>query len=224
MRNSIGLGKRLLLLPFLSLLLGACTSYIPFTDRMAARYRLESRDRPLLQYFVSDEFILRRDTTDESAHITAGGTIRYFRGRRIEELRIPRRTPGAVVSMADGRLGVSFVPGDDRSAIFFAPDPSEGSGDTEYTSEPDRPSRFAVPPDEGAPRDSRRGPDRGSNRGSVPPGDRYVLQGDEAHSIRYDGKIWSVHYDNRPYLLIRGRDVEDKETRVRTLPGRTVGR
>lgn len=222
MRNPIGLsGKRLLLLPFLSLLLGACTSYIPFTDRMAERYRLEQRDRPLLQYFVSDEFTLRRDTTDESARITSGGTIRYFRGRRIEELRIPRRTPGAVVSMADGRLGVSFVPGDDRSAIFFAPDPSESYGDTEYPQEPDRPGRFAAPPTEDGPNRSSR---RGSDRGSVPAGDRYVLQGDEAHPIRYDGKLWTVHYEQRPYLLIRGRDVEDKETRVRTLPGRTVGR
>lgn len=221
MRNLIGSsGKRLLLLPFLSLLLGACTSYIPFTDRLADRYRLETRDRPLLQYFVSDEFLLRRDTTDESSRITSGGTIRYFRGRRIEELRIPRHTPGAVVSMADGRLGVSFVPGDDRSAISFAPDPSEGYGDSEYTTEPERPGRFAAPPQDGVSRDSR----RSSERGSVPPGDRYVLQGDEAHSIRYDGKQWTVHYDKRPYLLIRGRDVEDKETSARTLPGRKVGR
>jgi hypothetical protein len=194
---------RLLLLP---ILLASCTSYIPFTDRIADRYRLETKDRPLLQYFVSDEFLLRRDTTDESAHITAGGTIRYFRGRRVEELRIRKNTPGAVVSMLDGGLGISFVPGDDRSAVLFAPDP-EGAG--EEIPDGERPSRFAAPP-------------QGGRSGPVPTGDRYVLQGDATHPIRYDGKLWTVHYDRRPYLLIRGRDVEDQETRVRTLPGRTV--
>jgi hypothetical protein len=204
-----GLRRGLALFALSSLPLAAsCTSYIPFTDRVADRYRLEPRDRSLLQYFVSDDFCLRRDTTDESAHITAGGTIRFFRGRRIEELRIRRHTPGAVVAMSPGGLGLSFVPGDDRSVIYFAPD---SDGVTEDGPEPERRGRFAVAPDEANPR-------------SVPAGERYALQGDATHSIRYDGKIWTVHYERRPYLLIRGRDVEDQETRVKTLPGRTVGR
>ena len=216
MRNPSSLSsvrRTLALWALLSLpLLASCTSYLPFTDRVADRYRLEPRDRTLLQYFVSDEFCLRRDTTDESAHITAGGTVRFFRGRRIEELRISRHTPGTVVAMEAGGLGLSFMPGDDRSVIYFAPE-LDGAGVTDSGDgpEPERRGRFAVAPD----------PER---RGSAAIGERYVLQGDVAHSVRYDGKLWTVHYERRPYLLIRGRDVEDQETRVKTLPGRTVGR
>ncbi len=191
----------------LALLLAAsCTSYLPFTDRVADRYSLGQQDRSLLQYFVSDDFCLRRDTTDENAHITAGGTVRYFRGRRVEELRVRRHTPGAAVFTADGGLGISFVPGDDRSAIPFITDEDRGSDDGR---EEDRSGRFASPPAEGR---------------SVLVGGRYVLQGDATHPIPYDGKSWTVHYDRRPYLLIRSRDVEDKETRIKTLPGRKVGR
>ncbi|MFO0580451.1 MAG: hypothetical protein U1A78_41290 [Polyangia bacterium] len=207
--------RTLALVALLSLpLVASCTSYLPFTDRVADRYRLEPRDRTLLQYFVSDEFCLRRDTTDESAHITAGGTVRFFRGRRIEELRIRRHTPGTVVAMEAGGLGLSFMPGDDRSVLYFAPeldgdrDGASGSGDGP---EPERRGRFAVAPE----------PER---RGSSAIGERYVLKGDVTHSVRYDGKLWTVHYERRPYLLIRGRDVEDQETRVKTLPGRRVER
>lgn len=196
--------SRLLVLPLL--FAASCASYLPFTDRTAERYHLGADERPLLQYFVSDEFCLRRDSTDENAHITAGGSVRYFRGRRIEELRIRRHTPGAAVAMAEGGLGISFVPGDDRNAIVFAPD---GEWDGEDNPEVERPSRFAVPPSGGR---------------SVRPSERYVVRGDAQRPIRYDDKLWTVHYTRRPYLLIRGRDVEDQETRVKTLPGRTVGK
>jgi hypothetical protein len=179
---------------------------MPFTDRIADRYSLGPRDRSMLQYFVSDEFCLRRDTTDETAHITAGGTIRFFRGRRIEELRVPRHTPGAALATAEGGLAISFVPGDNRSAIIFAPD---RDGGWEDRPEGESLGRFAAPPP-------------GTKTG--PGGERYVLEGDATHTIRYDGKTWTVHFDRRPYLLIRGRDVEEKETKVKTLPGRTVGR
>lgn len=196
--------SRLLILPLL--LAASCASYLPFTDRIAERYRLGADDRALLQYFVSDDFCLRRDTTDENAHITAGGSIRYFRGRRIEELRIRRHTPGAAIATADGGLGISFVPGDDRNAILFAPD---GDSSGEESPEGYRPARFASPP-------------TGIRTGQ--PAERYVLRGDAERTIRYDDKLWTVHYERRPYLLIRGRDVEEKETRVKTLPGRTVGK
>lgn len=205
MRTSIRpFASRLLLLPLL--FAASCASYLPFTDRVADRYRIGADDRSLLQYFVSDDFCLRRDTTDENAHITPGGTIRYFRGRRVEELRIRRHTPGAAVATAEGGLGISFVPGDDRNAILFAPD-----GDYAIEENPDSPraSRFAAPPP--------------GVRSGIP-AERYLLQGNPQRSIRYDDKLWTVHYERRPYLLIRGRDVEDQETRVKTLPGRTVGK
>lgn len=196
--------SRLLVVPLL--FAASCASYLPFSDRMAERYHLGADDRPLLQYFVSDEFCLRRDTTDENAHITPGGTVRYFRGRRVEELRIRRHTPGAAVAMVEGGMGISFVPGDDRSAIVFAPD---GDFVAEESLDRERSSRFAAPPP-------------GVRSGPV--GERYVLRGDSQSPIRYDDKLWTVHFERRPYLLIRGRDIEDQETRVRTLPGRTVGK
>lgn len=195
---------RLALLPLL--FAASCTSFLPFTDRIADRYSLTPSDRSMLQYFVSDEFWLRRDTTDETAHITAGGTIRFYRGRRVEELRVPRHTPGAALATAQGGIAISFVPGDNRSAIMFYPD-RDGGWEDRSDSEPS--GRFAAPPP-------------GSKTESS--GERYVLEGDATHPIRYDGKVWTVHYNRRPYLLIRGRDVEDQETKVKTLPGRTVGR
>ena len=205
MRHKLGLSiNRIAFLPLLSI--AACTSYMPYTDRIVDRYSLGSHDRSLLQYFVSDEFCLRRDTTDETAHITAGGTIRFFRGRRVEELRVPRHTPGATVGSSEGGLAISFVPGDNRSVLVFAPD---GDSGWEDASEGERHGRFAAPP---------------SGAKTPGGGDRYFLQGDATRTIRYDGKSWTVHYDRRPYLLIRGRDVEDHQTRVQTLPGRTVGR
>ena len=162
------LGARGVLLALL--LAASCTTYLPFTDRVADRFSLGQQDRSLLQYFVSDDFCLRRDTTDENAHITAGGTVRYFRGRRVEELRVRRHTPGAAVFTADGGLGISFVPGDDRSAIPFITDEDRGSDDGR---EEDRSGRFASPPAEGR---------------SVLVGGRYVLQGDATHPIPDDGR------------------------------------
>mgnify|MGYP000001597634 CR=1 FL=1 len=205
MRNPCSLfASRLFVLPLL--FAASCVSYLPFTDRTAERYHLGADDRPLLQYFVSDEFCLRRDSTDENAQITPGGSVRYFRGRRIEELRIPRHTPGAAVAMVEGGMGISFMPGDDRNVIVFAPDGDFGGEDS---AEVERPSRFAAPP---------------SGIRSGQPAEHYVLRGDSQRPIRYDDKLWTVHYTRRPYLLIRGRDVEDQETRVKTLPGRTVGK
>jgi hypothetical protein len=105
---------------------------------------------------------------------------------------------------ADG--AISFVPGDDRNAILFAPD---GDYSGEESEGGERSSRFAAPP---------------SGIRSGHPAERYVLRGDAQRAIRYDDKLWTVHYERRPYLLIRGRDVEDHQTRVKTLPGRTVGK
>lgn len=217
MRDLFGsLARRLLVLPLL--FVASCTAYLPFTDRTAERYRLGADERSLLQYFVSDEFYLRRDTTDENAQITAGGTVRYFRGRRIEELRIRRHTPGAAVAIGEGGLGISFVPGDDRNAIFFAPDSDYGG---EETFDADRPSRFAAPPPGLR---TGRSSERQAERRTERPAERYIVRGDAQRQIQYDDKLWTVHYERRPYLLIRGRDVEDQETRVKTLPGRTVGK
>lgn len=197
----------------------ACASYIPFTDRAVDRYELGPRDRALLQYFVSDEFTLRRDTTDTSAHITPGGTIRYYKGRQIEEIRVARHTPCVAVGHRDGALMLSFVSGDERSPIEFAADgevrEADYPPDSRRFAEPPEGRRFAEPPGGRRPTE----PTDGAARG-----ERYFLQGDESHPVRYDGKTWSVHYGSRPYLLIRGRDIVDKSTQVRTLPGRVVGK
>src|SRR5579883_649743 len=81
------------LLPWLLLALSSCTPYIPFTNRIRNDYILDDGGLKRIQYYVSDEFYLRRDSAAESSHVTPGGTLKFVDGRMVEEVRIKKHTP-----------------------------------------------------------------------------------------------------------------------------------
>ena len=116
-----------LVISSLLLIIGACSpSLSPFTQRLVEKNRWSESDLKKIQFYTSKEIVLSRDYTTGMSRIESG-EIKMVRGRKIEEIRIPKGTPGAVVFQPkDDRLAVSFEDHNDRFLIF-GPNPKRGN-------------------------------------------------------------------------------------------------
>ncbi len=113
----------------------ACTPRLsPFTERLYKDNNWREEDLSKIQFYLSRDIILQREVSEGSTSIN-GGKIKMEKGRRIEEVLIPRGTPGVLVKikvddpsdrskMAVEKLVISFEKTDDFS-LTFGPNPKQ---------------------------------------------------------------------------------------------------
>lgn len=124
------MSTRFLTFGYLSVLLivlvagsGCSPRLTPFTQKLYEDNNWTERELKRIQFYLSDNIVLRREIGSGSAEITKG-KIRVVDGRRIAEVVIRKGTPGVFVfSPKENRFAVSFETGDDRYLIF-GPNPT----------------------------------------------------------------------------------------------------
>lgn len=113
--------KQLVLFSLVSVLMVSCaTTLTPFTDDLRKENGWSKEQIQKIQFYVSEDVILQRKLKlDSEGSEIISGKIRMVNGERMEEVIIPRGTPGVITfNPADNRVGVSFEDGDDRYLMF----------------------------------------------------------------------------------------------------------
>lgn len=114
-----------LLLGVLSL--SSCSPTLtPFTQRLYDTYRWNESDLRQIQFYLSEDIVLRRQYSGGSSEIIAG-EIKVVEGREVEEVFIPRGTPGIFLfSPKSNRFAISFEDRGDDRYLMFGPNPRAG--------------------------------------------------------------------------------------------------
>jgi hypothetical protein len=94
-----------------------------FTQELYERQNWKEEDLKKIQFYVSKDIRLKRQLTGGSSEIISG-KIKIEDGRQIEEVVIPRGTPGAFIfSPKQDRFAISFEDGNDSRYLMFGPSP-----------------------------------------------------------------------------------------------------
>jgi len=83
------------------------TFYIPFTRALKQRIESNHLDIKKVQFFVDQKLVLRRSMGTQKNDIKSG-VILFENGQYINEVIIPRNTPGVCVGANGDRLMISF--------------------------------------------------------------------------------------------------------------------
>jgi len=116
---------RYVIVLFVSLLfLSSCSKRLtPFTHDLYRDYNWSERELKEIQFYLSNDIILYRDLDPGQLRVE-GGKVKVRRGRRTEEIRFRRGTPGRLTFFPErGRLGISFERGRDERFLMFGPSP-----------------------------------------------------------------------------------------------------
>lgn len=102
--------------------MGCSPSFSPYTQDLHQTHRWEEADLKKVQFYLSEDVVLRRElSTGESA--IEEGKIIMEKGRRVEEVVFPEGTPGILAFMPkENRMAVSFESGKDKF-LMFGPNP-----------------------------------------------------------------------------------------------------
>ncbi len=116
--------QKLFILALFSLIvLSSCSTRLTyFTQDLYDRYNWSETDLKKIQFYVSQDIVLKRELTGGSSDIVSG-TIKIEDGRKIEEVIIRKGTPGAFIfSPKSDRFAVGFEDTNDRY-LMFGPSP-----------------------------------------------------------------------------------------------------
>lgn len=105
-------------------LLSSCsTGLTPFTQDLYEKQGWTQSELKKIQFYLSDDVILRREMTRGESNITRG-KIYLEDGRRIEQIVLPSGTPGVLLFMPrENRFAVSFEKQDNDLYLMFGPNP-----------------------------------------------------------------------------------------------------
>jgi len=111
---------------FAALTLSSCApSYSPFTQRLYEDYQWEEEELEQIQFYLSDDIVLRREYKGGSSEIIAG-EITVVEGREMEEVVIRQGTPGVFLfSPKRNRFAISFD--EEGDYLMFGPNPRLGN-------------------------------------------------------------------------------------------------
>ncbi len=85
---------------------------------MPDRYNWSEEDLKKVQFYVSEDIVLRRSLS-KGESVISEGKIRLEEGRQIEEIIIESGTPGVLVFIPKkDRMAISFEKGSERYLIF----------------------------------------------------------------------------------------------------------
>jgi hypothetical protein len=111
------------LLP-LSLLLASCSPNLTyFTQDLYRDNKWSETELRQIQFYLSHDIVLRREATTGESQIR-DGEIRIRNGRKVEEVVIPRGTPGVFLfSPKENRFAMSFEKNGEDRYLMFGPNP-----------------------------------------------------------------------------------------------------
>lgn len=107
--------------------LASCSPNLrPFTQQMYQQNRWSDEELKQIQFYLSNEIVLRREINSGSSEITRG-QIRIVDGRNVEEIVIRKGTPGVFLfSPKNERFAVGFEDGGEQRFLIFGPNPKAG--------------------------------------------------------------------------------------------------
>ena len=95
----------------------SCSNKVLFTREMRINLLENKLKENEVQYFNSGKIVLKRNLSYAETQI-ARGQIRYEDGQYVEEIVIPKNTPGVAVLQAKDLLNISFETGENRQLSF----------------------------------------------------------------------------------------------------------
>ena len=106
------------------LMLTSCSSRLTyFTEDLYEEQGWSQEDLKKIQFYISKDIRLKRELTGGSSEIISG-KIKVEDGRKIEEVIIPKGTPGAFLfSPKENRFAVTFEAEGDDNYLMFGPSP-----------------------------------------------------------------------------------------------------
>ncbi len=109
--------KILSLIIFVSIFLTSCNSTIYFTQEM--RNNIDENNLKIedVQFYVSQKLILKRNLSSDEIKI-ARGEIKFENGQFVEEIIIPKNTPGIAVDLDIDWVDIVFEQGFNRDLKF----------------------------------------------------------------------------------------------------------
>lgn len=113
--------KNVLFIAVLLATLASCSPRLtPFTANLRNEYGWTDDDLKKIQFYLSDEIVLWREIKDGDAKISEGA-IKIRNGKKVEEIRFPKRTPGVYLFEPNSnRFAISFET-DDNKYLMFGP-------------------------------------------------------------------------------------------------------
>ena len=101
------------------LIITGCSPKIPFTHAVRHNYELNEAEMKSLQFYVSEDIILRKGDKESPAKETDEGTLKIKKSKSMEEIVIKAGTPCVVERLVDGnRLTVKFEDGPNKYLVF----------------------------------------------------------------------------------------------------------
>jgi len=112
----------------IALALAACSPTLtPFTQRLYDQYDWTEPELQRIQFYVSDDIVLRRELTGGQSEIISG-EIKVVDGREVEEVIIRRNTPGVLLfTPKKNRFAISFESEGNDRYLIFGPNPKAGN-------------------------------------------------------------------------------------------------
>lgn len=119
--------KSFFLLLAISALLSACSPKLtPFTQELKTTNRWSEEDLKKIQFYLSEDVKIRRQISDANTEIIRG-EIKMENGKQIEEILIPKGTPGIVTTVDNGeKLAIAFENGNERFLMFGPNEKQQG--------------------------------------------------------------------------------------------------
>jgi hypothetical protein len=97
----------------------------PFTRNVLQEGGWSDNDLKKIQFYLSDDVVIRRNLTEGSSEITSG-TIKIMKGVKVEEVRIRRGTPGVYLFKAkEDNFAIGFDGSSDKRFLMFGPNPKQ---------------------------------------------------------------------------------------------------
>jgi hypothetical protein len=124
---------------FLAALLTSCSPRLtPFTQGLLEENRWTDSELKQIQFYLSRDIVMYRNLQGTASQIE-GGSIKIVNGEKVEEIVIPRGTPGVFLFRPkENRFAVSFEGDSDRKFLMFGPSPKAGDRYVLLASEWDR--------------------------------------------------------------------------------------
>ena len=179
-----------------------CSNFIPFTKAEYHTYKANLKD---LQYYNSEELVLRRELSSEEKQVSPGHVIKIVRGVRVEEVVLAKKTPGILIRDTAGeKIG--------KKKHKSVEQPSKQATDSETPTSGYSLMISFEPPVNG---EERALPFAPNNESSY-----FYL--DSISDIHYEGKMYKIAEGKNTYLLVNLDQVSKYKKERRVMPGRTL--